>query len=75
MTRTLPYDNARCEPECSGSQCQACLRWACLRWACLPGQTWGERTPQASVEAPGAPGCRYEPQRETDEVPTLPQGR
>lgn len=59
MIRTLPYDNARCEPEYLGTQCQSCLRWAKL-----PGQTWGERTPQTSVEAPGAPGCKYSPMQE-----------
>lgn len=56
---TLPYDYHRCKAAQPDSNCRNCLRWADL-----PGQTWGERTPQISRPNSADEGCTYIPLKE-----------
>lgn len=52
--KTLPWDCWRCKPAEPSEKCTDCLRWKDL-----PGQTWGPRTPQMTVTAPGELGCDF----------------
>lgn len=59
----LPFDYSRCNPVTIGSFCLHCKRWAKH-----PNQTWGERTPQSSVDGPNSEDCRYIPIKEISDM-------
>lgn len=59
----LPFDDSRCNPVIIGSSCLDCKRWANH-----PNQTWGERTPQFSVDGPKSKDCRYIPIKEISDM-------
>lgn len=59
----LPFDVARCDPFYKDAYCRNCKRWSDH-----PNQTWGDRTPQSSVDSSSDEGCRYIPIKEISEM-------
>lgn len=59
----LPFDVTRCSPLNVDAFCRNCKRWSNH-----PNQTWGERTPQSSVDGSHDDGCQYIQIKETSEM-------